>query len=44
METNLERKEASCPIREGKHHIINMVIGGGTQHVTRVQDMPNDVK
>ncbi|KAJ6576794.1 hypothetical protein B0H10DRAFT_1836576, partial [Mycena sp. CBHHK59/15] len=28
----------------GKHHIINMVIGGRTQYLTRVQGMPKEIE
>jgi hypothetical protein len=29
---------------EGKHHIINMVIGGRIQYLTRVQGMPKEIE
>jgi hypothetical protein len=41
---DLERWKASAPTLEGKQHIINMVIGGRTQYLTRVQRMPKDVE
>lgn len=41
---DLERWKASTPNLEGKRHIINMVIGGRTQYLIRVQGMPKDVE
>jgi hypothetical protein len=41
---DLERWKASAPTLEGKRHIINMVIGGRTQYLIRVQGMPKDVE
>ena len=41
---DFERWKASAPTLEGKRHIINMVIGGRTQYLTRVQGMPKDVE
>jgi hypothetical protein len=41
---DLERWKASSPTLEGKRHIINTVIGGRTQYLTRVQGMPKDVE
>jgi hypothetical protein len=41
---DLERWKASSPTPEGKRHIINMVIAGRTQYLTRVQGMPKDVE
>jgi hypothetical protein len=34
---DLERWKTTTPSLEGKRHIINMVIGGRTQYLTRVQ-------
>jgi hypothetical protein len=41
---DLERWKATKPTMEGKRHIVNMVIGGRTQYLTRVQGMPKDVE
>jgi hypothetical protein len=42
--SELERWKASKPSLEGKHHIINMVIGGRTQYLTRVQGMLRSIE
>jgi hypothetical protein len=41
---DLERWNDSQPTLEGKRHIINMVIGGRTQYLTRVQGLPKEVE
>jgi hypothetical protein len=41
---DLERWNATNPTLEGKRHIINMVIAGRTQYLTRVQGIPKDIE
>jgi hypothetical protein len=41
---DLERWRMSSPTLEGRRHIVNMVIGGRTQYLTRVQGMPKNVE
>jgi hypothetical protein len=42
--SDLERWKATKPSLEGRRHIINMVIGGRSQYLTRVQGMPKDIE
>ncbi len=44
ISSDLERWKLSKPSLEGKRHIINMVIGGRTQYLARVQGMPKDIE
>lgn len=44
IENDLERWKITVPTLEGKRHIINMVIGGRTQYLTRVQGMTKDIE
>ncbi|KAJ7787848.1 hypothetical protein B0H14DRAFT_2399110, partial [Mycena olivaceomarginata] len=41
---DLERWKLTTPTLEGKQHIINTVIGGRTQYLTRVQGMPKEIE
>jgi hypothetical protein len=41
---DLERWKLTTPTLEGKQHIINMVIGGRTQYLTKVQGMPKEIE
>ncbi len=41
---DLEKWKVTSPSLEGKRHVINMVLGGRTQYLTRVQGMPKDVE
>jgi hypothetical protein len=44
ISADLERWRTSMSTLEGKRHIINMVIGGRTQYLSRAQGMPKDVE
>jgi hypothetical protein len=44
ISADLDRWNISMPTLEGKRHIINMVIGGRTQYLSRVQGMPQDIE
>jgi hypothetical protein len=41
---DLTRWDTKKPTVEGRRHIINMLIGGRTQYLTRVQGMPNEIE
>ncbi|KAJ6506245.1 hypothetical protein C8R47DRAFT_913701, partial [Mycena vitilis] len=42
--TDLARWDVKNPLLEGRRHIINMVVGGRTQYLTRVQGMPKRIE
>ena len=44
IDTDLERWEKGHPTTEGRKLIIQMVVGGRTQYLARVQSMPKQVE
>jgi ribonuclease HI/exonuclease III len=44
IEADLDRWNKGHPTLDGKKHIVQMVVGGKTQYLTRVQGMPKDVE
>jgi exonuclease III len=44
IERNLERWDKSHPSIEGRRLIIQMVVGGTTQYLTKVQEMPERIE
>jgi len=44
IETALDQWSKSHPTMEGRKHIIQMVIGGMTQYLTKAQGMPSEIE
>jgi ribonuclease HI/exonuclease III len=44
IQADLDRWQASHPTMDGKKHIVQFVVGGKTQYLTKVQGMPKTVE
>ncbi|KAJ3982404.1 hypothetical protein F5890DRAFT_1375998, partial [Lentinula detonsa] len=44
IDANLERWAKHSPTMEGRRHIVQMIVGGMTQYLTTVQNMPRSIE